>query len=450
MSTVFKIALRNLNRQKKRSFLLGGAIAFGIFVVTLISGFAGAFQKNLAANMAQMQGGHIFLEGVEKTAKDKPFEIIRDDALLTRVVQEAGFPYEMISRRSYANGTLVFNGKRATQAIYGVKYETEPLLQERVKLKEGSWDRAQEDGTVILNEGIVKKLKLELGDRVQYELNTATGQKNFGDFTLVGISQDMGLFSSMIAYTKQSYLNSLLDLGSDEYQLFMVMLHDMRKADLYTAKLLETLKKEAPVFELDPTEVLKQKASATSSQDAMQSRYVKLQKLAKDTTWEGSKYRVASINDAISFMEDIVGVINFISVIILFVLFLIIMVGISNTFRMIMFERIKEIGTMRAVGMQRKTVKKLFTTEALFLAIGGTIAGWIFSGVAMFVLSIFNFGTDTVLSLFLKSGHFSFSPQVGTMLGHFILVLIMTAIAAFFPARKASMLAPAEALRSSK
>lgn len=446
MGTLTKIAFRNLNRQKKRSILLGSAIAFGVCIVTLISGFAGAFQQNLAANIAQMNAGHIFIEGVEKTESGKSFEVIRDDELLTQVLAEADIKYETVSRRSWADGSIVFNGKRTAQGIYGVNFATEPLLQDRIKLKEGSWDRIEEPGMLVLNEGIVKKMKLELNDKVQFELRTVTGQKNFGDFTLVGISQDMGMFSSMIAYTNQKYLNTLLDLGPDEYEFFTVMLDDMSRAEAESAKLAQVLKTKAQVFELSPEEL----ASVSTSSTSMQSRFTKLQKQAKDTTWDGVKYRVYSIYDTLSFMEDIVGVINMMSTTILIVLFLIIMVGISNTFRMVMFERIKEIGTMRAVGMQKKSVKKLFLLEASFLAIGGTIVGWLVAGVVMFVVSLFNFGEDTVLSLFLNHGHFSFSPQMGTMFVHCIVVLLLTLLAAYRPVRKASRLVPADALRWAK
>ena len=448
METLAKIALRNLTRQKKRSFLLGGAIAFGIFIVTLISGFAGAFQQNLAANMAQMLAGHVFIEGVEKTAKDKPFEIIRDDALLTKALTDSGIKYESVARRSYADGSLVFAGKRATQTVYGVNFSKEPLLKERIKLKSGSWDRISEMGTIVLNEGIAKKLKLEIGDKLLFELTSVTGQKNFGDFTLIGISQDMGLFSSMIAYTDQTYLNGLRNIGPTDYELFSVMIKDMSKADADAAKLLATLEKSAQVFEFEKTPAAA--VSTDASTTNMQTRYSNLKKQAKTSTWEGAKYRVYSINDTISFMKDVVSIINFVSTIILLVLFLIIMVGIYNTFRMIMFERIREIGTMRACGMQRKSVKTLFLMEATFMGIGGTIAGWIVAAFAMGGLSLINFGTSTVFSLFLKNGHLSFAPQIGTMIGHFVLVLILTLIAAWLPARNASRLSPAEALRSSK
>jgi len=42
------LAFRNLSRQKKRSFLLGGAIAFGFFIVTFVDALAGGSLRNLS------------------------------------------------------------------------------------------------------------------------------------------------------------------------------------------------------------------------------------------------------------------------------------------------------------------------------------------------------------------------------------------------------------------
>ncbi len=55
MNTVLpRIAARNLLRQKKRTILLAGAIAFGIMIVTLINGFAGSFIQNVSENFAYL------------------------------------------------------------------------------------------------------------------------------------------------------------------------------------------------------------------------------------------------------------------------------------------------------------------------------------------------------------------------------------------------------------
>ncbi len=76
------LALRNLGRQKRRSFLLGGAIAFGILIVTFVNGFAGGLAANLEQNFSQLLGGEIFIQGVEKKASGQRVELINDDAAL--------------------------------------------------------------------------------------------------------------------------------------------------------------------------------------------------------------------------------------------------------------------------------------------------------------------------------------------------------------------------------
>ena len=84
---IISIAMRNLNRQKKRSFLLGGAIAFGIFVITMINGFTGSFVENVSENFSHLFAGHIFIDGVEKTASGKTISIIRDDSKILEAIR---------------------------------------------------------------------------------------------------------------------------------------------------------------------------------------------------------------------------------------------------------------------------------------------------------------------------------------------------------------------------
>ena len=76
--------------------------------------------------------------------------------------------------------------------------------------------------------------------------------------------------------------------------------------------------------------------------------------------WEGTKFFVMTLNEM---MEPIVAAMRILDGIALgiFVILLVITgVGILNTFRMIIIERTREIGTMRAFGMQKKTVRSIF------------------------------------------------------------------------------------------
>jgi putative ABC transport system permease protein len=447
VDTLIKIAFKNLNRQKKRSFLLGGAIAFGIMIVTVINGFAGAFVGNLAGNMADLFAGHVFVEGVEKTASKKNLDIIRDDTAINAALADSGVDSRLVQKRSAADTTVVFEGKKTTQSVFGADFAGETYLRRRLTLKEGKYEDLLQPKSLVLSEKVAKKIKAQVGDKVLLQLKTIAGQNNVGEFTLRGLTFDMGIFSNMIAYASRDYLNELMALGPNEYQLYGVMLDDLTKAEAAKDALTASLKKKAQVFELPPD-----KAAATTSGAAtmMQSRYGELQKLAKKETWSGTKYRIFTINDMISQVEQVSSVINTASVVILSVLFLIIMVGISNTFRMVMYERIREIGTMRSLGMQRPSVKRLFLYEAGFLAAGGTLAGLALAGIIMAVLSLFNFGTASFFSLLLHNGHLSFAVGAGQVILDFAIVLILTLLAAYLPARKASLLEPAEALRTSK
>lgn len=442
MKTIANIAFRNLNRQKKRSFLLGGAIAFGILIVTVINGFAGAFVENVAENFSHILAGHIFVEGVEKSSSGKDLDIIRDDTEILDALKAAGVPAKHITKRSAFRGTLIFEGKKVQQVIDGSDLSQETFLKERLVLKAGSWDSMSDPHAVILTDQVAKKLKVEVGDRVLVQMQTVTGQNNVGELVLAGISYDTGILGSMAAYANKAYVNELLDMEAGSYQSLSILLDDLRKADAEAEKL-------DAAFKAAGLQVFDRKAAAEKA-NRNSNTVMQMLNQAKKETWTGVKYRLYTLNDMLSQVQQIVNVLQGASFIILLILFLIIMVGITNTFRMILYERIKEIGTMRALGMQRGEVRNLFILEALFLALGGAVAGIALAALVMGGLSLIDWGMDTPMFLLLKNGHMSFRVPPVQLIGNILLISILTVLAAFMPARKAAKLTPAEALRTSK
>jgi putative ABC transport system permease protein len=171
---------------------------------------------------------------------------------------------------------------------------------------------------------------------------------------------------------------------------------------------------------------------------------------SKKESWSGTKYRVYTLNDMLQQVQQIVNVLNSASFVILLVLFLIIMVGIMNTFRMTMYERIREIGTLRSMGMQRGEVRSLFLWEATLLSLAGVIAGLALACAIMLGVSFVNFGMNSPLFIILKNGHMTFQLQASKTLGDIAIVVVLTLIAAFIPARSAARLDPAVALRTVK
>lgn len=431
------MALRNLNRQKKRTFLLGGAIAFGLMIVTLLNGFAGSFIENVGENFSHLLAGHIFLDGVEKLPSGRSVYRIQDEKILMQALADLQIPYSDISERSEFSGTLIFEGESVRQNITGTDWQKETFFRERLILKEGSFDNLSEPQGIILSENIARKLDVEIGDRMLVQLTTATGQQNVGEFSLAAIIVDPGLFGSISAYANRSYVNELLNLKEDEYVTLGIFLEDMNQIDFWAEKLYLYLQDKVQLFSRDAGKADENPFAAIINQ-------------TKEEEWQGTKYRLYTLNDILAEVQEVVQVLNIASLIFLIILFIVIMVGVTNTFRMVMFERIKEIGTMRALGMQRGEVKTLFLLEAFFLALGGALAGLLASGVVMLILSQIFWGVDSPIFILLKNGYMTFRLSFLQVLLNIVIVLFMTLLAAFFPAKNAAKLEPAVALRTTK
>lgn len=430
------IAFRNLNRQKKRSFLLGGAIAFGIFVIVLINGFTGSFVKNVGDNFSHLFAGHIFISGVEKTESGRRVEIIRNDSLVTQTVKASGLPIKYLTKSSGFRGTLIFQNNSIIQQVVGTDWNDSGYVRDRLVLKAGSFQGMANPRGIILSDKVAAKLKVRVGDSVLAQLRTVTGQANVGEFVVAAISYDPGFLGSIVAYATIQYVNELLNIPNGEYQTLGIFLDDFQKTDGAAAELYSDLSKRVSMFTREPP--------AQQSQNPIQA----MMKQAKDESWQGTRYQLFTLNDILNsfHLPQIVSAINTSGLVILLILFVIVMVGITNTFRMIMFERIKEIGTMRALGLQQSGVRNLFLLEALFLSLGGAVVGLVAAGIVMAGLHFINWGLSTPLYLFLKEGHMTFSLSPVQVIVYIALVALITLLAAYFPARSAARLNPAAAL----
>ena len=433
---LINLALRNLLRQKRRSTLLGSAIAFGILFITLINGFTGSFIENVGENFSNLMAGHIFIDGVEKSPSGKDLYLIDDDSLIMDAIDSSGIEYNFLTKRSEIRGTLLFEGNGINQSIIGADWEKESYFKDRIILEEGSFDNLEDPRGIIVSSKIADRLNVQLGDHVIVKMQTYTGQQTAGDFTIAAISIDTGLFGSISCYANIRYVNELLNIGPDKYLTLGIYLNDLIDTDPVTAMLLPELEKRISLFSRETTD------------DG--NPFMAILEQQEEEEWDGVKYRLTTINDLLSEVEEIVRILNIAGFIIMLVLFAIIMVGITNTFRMVMFERIQEIGTMRAVGMHRSEVRALFLYEAFFLALGGIIAGYILSGITMFIISQVYWGVDTPLFMLLKNGYMTFKLAPLQILLNLVIVTILTLLAAFRPADKAAKLEPALALSTEK
>jgi hypothetical protein len=118
-------------------------------------------------------------------------------------------------------------------------------------------------------------------------------------------------------------------------------------------------------------------------------------------------------------------------------------VNISHTFFMLITDRRREIGILRAVGASRLDVKKIILAEAAVIgAVAGSIGVLLGVGAALLV----NFLSATLLPdfPFKPTSWFAFTP--GLLVGALGFAIVFCLLGAYFPARKAATMQPAQAL----
>jgi ABC-type lipoprotein release transport system permease subunit len=124
----------------------------------------------------------------------------------------------------------------------------------------------------------------------------------------------------------------------------------------------------------------------------------------------------------------------------------IVAVGIANTLAIAIRERTREIGTLRAIGMQRAQVLRLTLLEALLLGLGGALAGAAVAAVGAAALNGARIEIPESLQFFLLQQHLHLAVRPGQALGFVAFVAGLTTLAAAWPAAHAARMRPVTAM----
>ena len=142
-------------------------------------------------------------------------------------------------------------------------------------------------------------------------------------------------------------------------------------------------------------------------------------------------------------VEGIGFIFNLLIIILAIVVFIIIM----NTMVVSVIERTSEIGTMRAIGAEKKFVKKLFYSEAVILTTLSSIAGIIFAFICMLIFNSFNIAvTNSIAKRILGGGLLHFSPTPKIILTTILVALLGSIISNRYPVKSALKITPIKAL----
>ena len=452
MKGSINFSLKNLTRQKRRNAVLVAAIAFGFFVVTAIDGLTTGMVRNLENQITQLVGGNVIAEGLEwlppetEGSKAKIVNIVRDRNYIKNIVDECNIKYEYYSCFTMSGGQIIFNGKKSMVQVYGRDLE-EKQLRDSMQFVSGGIDLTVPNG-LIISDKIANTMNLQVGDDVIYSASTVYGQNTVADMKITGIMKSNSFINTMQSYCDIEDLNKIVEMPEGSYSMFSIYLRDNNKQTKAANMIEERIRKDS----LNNPEI-----NVTSRALAMQTNPTNIGKGIEkqidvrkpENEWKGVKYGVETLYDEIPQIKTVMNIVHIVATTILLVILLIVMIGVANTYRMVLYERIREIGTMRALGMTGRDTKKVFTSEAVVLCVIGAILGLILAIIAMAIVHFIPIGNEA-LSLFLNKGHFSFTVSVGTVILQYVLLIVLTSLAVRGSAKKAAQLSPAEALRTIK
>ncbi|GAB1481873.1 FtsX-like permease family protein [Treponema sp.] len=445
MYQALRIAVRNVARQKKRSILLGSAVAFGFLIITLMNGFTSGLIATVKENFSHAFGGHLYFSGSIISDRGSELALIQDQGAALSAIAALGDRVESVYRRSRGSGILYFGSKQEAQRIEGVDFADERKFSEQLDISSGSLADLSKPGALVLPEDTVKKLGVALGEMLIFKVSTISGQQNVGEFVLVATTKSGLSMGGSSAYADKETLNALIGLSPEQFQTINVYLKDINKSGVASKIAYAELKRNGPV---ETKDVKEDGASHLNSMRRMMGGGA-LKSIAVNEQWEGTKFTLTTIEDMMAPLLSLVATLNMVSFGVFIVLLVIIMVGILNSYRMVMIERTQEIGTMRALGMQKNGIRNIFLWEALSITIAGAFSGFLLALAIMGLSSLINLSGASFFSFFLSKGHLVFKVPPLDSLKNFLILSLMSLAAVYLPARTASRLKPAEALRSS-
>lgn len=428
---LFKLAVRNLARNRRRTAITLVALVLGVAAQVGVRGFVNGVQRMMFENAIEGRFGAVqvhrkgFLENVLSSPLTLDFEdspALRQTLLSTPHVVAAAPRIEfgaMLStpdkKPAPEDGSLLPEADQG-KTSYFMATAIDPTLEAKVTGRRFSWLR---DGRVF-----------PAADSPEVMLS-----QDFGKGLEVAVHEagaplpEVERQSALLAPDKDGTLNGENVVVGGQYVLAMP--GDKRVGLVPLAVAQRLLRMEGRVTEyalaLDDWKFAPQVSAALTS--AL-----------------GPDYEVSTWDQVFPVMKDLSGHQNFIFNLLSAIFLVVVLLGIVNSMLMSVMERTREIGTMLAVGMRRKQIVQLFVLEGtvlgalggvLGLAVGIALTTWLNQRGVM--LPAPGTGVDSLLR-----------PTVGplyllTALGQ---TLVGAALASVWPASRASALRPVEALAS--
>ncbi len=430
------LAFKNIFRQKKRSLTLGVNYSFVTFVLVLLLAFSTGATRNIRNNLIRASAGHITITG-QYVKEGRVYLGIPETSKVVELAKNALGNAEILARYQ-VRSAMYYKGLSKMLLFVGIDTIRDTGYRDQMTFLAGSWDRFVGDPNgVLLPKDIASYYGLELGDETVLSTRSRFGAFNTGILKVEGIYTTNNFFANGAVLTHFDFLRRLDLSGSNTSSTLYVYLKHPNNVDEKRNQLMSVLK--ANGFQVSrPTN----DAEAISVISSASTKY-QVDESGNDRV----ELRVATINEVLGIVRSVLKAVNAVGAVITAIMLFIIAISIFINLRMTINERLREIGTMRAIGMESGGVTLLFVFENIILSLLFTAVGVVAAvGVSLLFRYLIVLPSAGNLGLFLDMGHFVLIPTIGGIALVVAITTLSTALFAFFPARKGGKITPVEAL----
>ncbi len=429
MLRLLLIALRSLAQHRRRTLLLGGAIAVVTALLVILLELSTGLKATILRSATTLMTGHVNVAGFYKVTAGQSAPVVTQYPKVVEVVQQAVPELDFLIERGRGWAKVVSETGSLQAGIGGVDIRHEPGLHKVLRIREGRLDDLAEPNTILLFAEQAKKLEVKVGDQLTISAPTPRGVSNTLDVRVVAIARDLGLLSAFNVFIPMASLQSLYQLRNDATGALMLYLKDLKAVPAVHAHLREAL----------------QKAGYAVMDDNPKAFWMKFDSVNRED-WTGQKLDITNWDDEISFVNYTVTALDMLTGVLTFVLLIIISVGVMNTMWISIRERTREIGTLRAIGMHRRRVLWMFVLEALVLGLLSTSAGALLGMAICAILNAAHIAVPIGVQLFLMNDTLTLLADPAKILGAVLFISFCTTAIALFPSFLAARLKPISAM----
>jgi ABC-type lipoprotein release transport system permease subunit len=437
MNMLFRVAIKNVFRQKKRSFTLGVNYAIVTFILVLLFSFSQGARVNITSNLVRSSAGHITISGQYIVSGRVYNGLLRTPEIIATTRRTLGADTQVLPRYLLSSA-VYYKGLSKRLSFVGIDTGMEQGFRDQITFVAGDW-QGFVDGpnAVIIPQATAEYFGLGYDDEVLISTRTRFGAFNTGTLKIKGIYTTNNFFIQNQVLAHLEFLRALDLAPEDAASTLYVYLPS-------TSGLADKRDRLIPALESIGFEVSKPKndTEAVAAITAASPRY-ELDKEGRDRV----RLTLATIDEVLGLVRNILNAVNGVGTLIAAIMLFIIAVSIFINLRMSINERLREIGTLRTIGMAAGGVTGLFMLESILLALIFSLIG---TGVALGAAALLRFVIVLPLSgnaaLFLNQGHLMLVPRVTDILMIIAIITCFSALFSFFPARRGGKIRPVEAL----